>query len=66
MCASKKANFSEAERDRQALLFYDTIKDIIENNSEQDDPKIKECVEFVFLPRNANIVDKIIETVKQM
>ena len=66
MCANSKAEFTEAERDQQALLFYDTIKDIIENCSEQDTPVIKSHVEFVFLPRNANVVDTILEAVQLM
>lgn len=61
MCMNKKAGLSEAERDRQALLFYDKIKYIIENLSEQDDPMIKRSVAFVFLPKGANIVDSIID-----
>jgi len=66
MCANSKAEFTEAERDQQALLFYDTIKDIIDNCSEQDTPVIKSRVEFVFLPRNANVVDTILEAAQLM
>ena len=66
MCRSKKAGFSTAERDHQCIIFYETIKDIVENNSKEDNARIKDNVAFVYLPRNANVVDEIIETIKQM
>ena len=66
MCKNSKVAFSELERDEQALLFYNTIKDIIENCSEQDTPVIESRVEFVFVPKNANVVDTILEAVQLM
>ena len=66
MCSHKKVGMSEEERNSQTIVFYETMKMIIEDYSKDDDPSIKNHVEFVFLNKNENIGDKIIDTAKRI
>ncbi|XP_065061687.1 stimulator of interferon genes protein-like [Rhopilema esculentum] len=66
MCSHKKVGMSEEERNSQTIVFYETMKMIMEDYSKDDDPSIKNHVEFVFINKNENIGDKIIETAKRI
>lgn len=63
MSKHKEAGLSEEERDRQVVIFYETIRNII--CTYEDNPDIKRNVLFIFLHKGANVFDEIAKTLRE-
>ena len=60
MSEHKEAGLSKEERNYQAALFYETIKDIIFNHA--DPPEIKDRIVFIYLEEGMSIAEEIYKT----